>query len=197
MGERTASIDRKTKETEIAIRLGLDGQGRVLVETGFGFFDHMLTLLGFWAGFDLEVRAKGDVHIDAHHLVEDVGLALGKALAAALGDKAGIGRVGFGKVPMDEAIAEVNIDLSGRAYLVHRGDDLLPAVVAGEERDLWREFFKSLAAEARMNLHIHFLYGSNGHHLLESAFKGLGLALAQAVKPRAGGVFSTKGSLDA
>ena len=196
MTARTAGIARATSETDIALELNLDGTGQVNVSTGFGLADHMLTLMAFWAGFDLSLTCRGDTYIDAHHSLEDSALVLGQALLSALGERKGIARVGHGRVPMDEALAEVTIDLSGRPFLVYRGADLLPPVMAGEERDLWREFFKSLAAGARMNLHISFEYGLNGHHLLESACKGLGLALRQAVTFTRDHVLSTKGSLD-
>ncbi len=192
---RTASLSRTTKETDIRLSLALEGTGRTDIATGLGFADHMLTLLAFWAGFDLSLACTGDMHVDAHHSLEDVGLALGQGLAEALGDKAGIARVANAKVPMDEALAEVVVDLSGRPYLVY-ADELLPAVIAGEEKDVWREFFKSFAQRAGMNLHIRFEYGKNGHHLLEAAFKALGLALRQAVQVTRSGVSSTKGSVD-
>jgi imidazoleglycerol-phosphate dehydratase len=195
MSPRTAQIQRSTKETDISLSLALEGRGDVSVTTGYGFADHMLTLFGFWAGFDLKVTCSGDHHIDAHHSIEDVGLCLGEALKEALGDKKGIGRVGFSRVPMDEALAEVMIDVSGRPYLVYE-DDILPPVIAGEEIDLWREFFKSVAFKAGMNLHIRYLYGKNGHHLLESAFKGFGRALKESTALTQSGVLSTKGSLD-
>jgi imidazoleglycerol-phosphate dehydratase len=156
----------------------------------------MLELMGHWAGFDMEVSCEGDMHIDAHHSLEDIGLCLGSALHSALGDRKGIARVGCAKVPMDEALTEVCLDLSGRAYLVYE-EDVLPAVIAGQEKDLWREFLKSLAAKVGMNLHVRMFYGQNGHHLLESVFKGLGLALRQAVRVERESVLSTKGGLDA
>ncbi|MDR2891815.1 MAG: imidazoleglycerol-phosphate dehydratase HisB [Deltaproteobacteria bacterium] len=193
---RIAKIVRNTNETRISLELNLDGSGKVEVETGFGMADHMLTLMAFWAGFDLKAQCGGDLQVDAHHTVEDVCLCLGQALLEALGDRQGIARTGAAKVPMDEALADVCIDLSGRNYLVYNGEELLPPVMAGEERALWREFFKSLAAGARMNLHISLLYGINGHHLLESACKGLGLALRQAVAINRQNLLSTKGSLD-
>jgi imidazoleglycerol-phosphate dehydratase len=196
MEPRTARIERKTRETEIVVSLNLDGTGLCTVRTGFGFADHMLDLLGHWAGFDLDVSCVGDMHIDAHHSLEDVGLCLGSALNSALGDRKGIARVGCAKVPMDEALAEVCIDLSGRAYLVYE-ETVLPAIIAGQEKDLWREFLKSLSAKAGMNLHVRMLYGQNGHHLLESVFKGLGLALRQGVRLERDALLSTKGGLDA
>ena len=196
MADRTARITRATSETDIDLSLNLDGTGKVSVSTGFGLADHMLDLTAFWAGFDLSLTCRGDSHIDAHHSLEDSALVLGQALLTALGERKGIARVGWARVPMDEALAEVTLDLSGRPYLVYQGAELLPPVMAGEERDLWREFFKSLAAGARMNLHITYQYGLNGHHLLESACKGLGLALRQAVSTTRDHVLSTKGSLD-
>lgn len=196
MADRIARITRATSETDIDLALNLDGAGQVSIQTGFGLADHMLDLMAFWAGFDLELTCKGDIRIDAHHSLEDSALVLGQALLAALGERKGIARVGWARVPMDEALAEVSLDLSGRAYLVYQGAELLPPLMAGEERDLWREFFKSFAAGARMNLHITYQYGLNGHHLLESACKGLGLALRQAVTLTRDHVLSTKGSLD-
>ena len=190
---RKAEGRRKTKETSISLELDLDGAGRTQIQTGIGFADHMLHLLAFWADFDLNLTCTGDLHIDAHHSLEDVGLTLGKALFDALGDKAGIARMGSASAPMDEALVEVVVDLSGRPYLVY-ADDPLPDMIAGEEKDVWREFFKSLAQEARMNLHIHYRYGRNGHHLVEGAFKALGMALRQAVSETRTGVPSTKGS---
>ena len=193
---RRAQASRKSAETEIALELGLDGTGAVDVKTGFGMLDHMLDLTMFWAGMHLDLTCKGDLHIDAHHSVEDTGLVLGKALLDALGDRAGIARVGYGRVPMDEALAEVTMDLSGRPWLEWRGDELLPPLLGGEEKDLWREFYKALATSGRFNLHVEFRYGRNGHHLLESAAKGFGLALAQAVRRRGDAIRSTKGGLD-
>lgn len=193
---RAASVQRTTKETDIHLSLCIDGTGNVKIETGFGMADHMLALLAFWAGFDLDVRCSGDLHVDAHHTVEDVALCLGQALDKALGDRKGIARAASARVPMDEALADVCVDLSGRSFLVFRGGQLLPPVIAGEESDLWREFFKSFAGGAKMNLHVTLEYGCNGHHLLESACKGLGLALREAVTRNRGAILSTKGSLD-
>lgn len=193
---RTARVERATAETDIRLELDLDGTGRVEVDTGFGLLDHLLTLTAFWADFDLNLRCRGDLGIDAHHTVEDVGLCLGRALLDALGERRGIARVGWARVPMDEALAEVTVDMSGRPWLEWRGDELLPPVLAGEEKDLWREYYKALASTARCNVHICFQYGKNGHHLLESAAKGLGLALALATRRTRVHVPSTKGSLD-
>jgi imidazoleglycerol-phosphate dehydratase len=198
MAQRQATIERDTTETRIRLSLDLDGQGEVAVVTGCGLLDHLLTLTAYWAGFDLALTCTGDLHVDAHHTVEDVGMMFGRALKAALGERAGIRRVGNGRVPMDEAMADVAVDLSGRPWLEWRGDELLPPVLAGEERDVWREFYKAMCSTAGANLHITFLYGKNGHHLLESAAKGLGLALATAtgICGAAATVRSTKGSLD-
>ena len=193
---RQCSQSRNSNETSISLRLSLDGSGVTDIRTGFGLLDHMLTLTMFWAGMDLHLRCEGDLHIDAHHSTEDVGLVLGRALEQALGDRKGIVRVGYGRVPMDEALAEVTVDISGRPWLEWRGDALLPPVLAGEEKDLWREFYKALASSARCNLHVAFLYGKNGHHLLESAAKGLGLALRHAVRIEGTAIRSTKGGLD-
>lgn len=195
MEQRRAEISRETKETRIKVDLTIDGQGKVRVDTGWGFADHMLTLTSFWAGFDLDLSCTGDVHVDAHHSMEDIGLCLGQAFYDALGDKAGIQRIGFARVPMDEAMAEVAIDVSGRPYLVYE-DQLLPDLIAGEERDVWREFFKSFAFKAQINLHVRYLYGKNSHHLLESACKGMGMSLKQAVTLNGQTVRSTKGMLE-
>ena len=193
---RKAELTRETTETSVNLCLCLDGVQDIQIETGYGILDHMLTLLFFWAGCDLSLRCEGDLHVDAHHTVEDVALCLGQAIDAALGDRKGIARTGFAKVPMDEAMACVSIDLSGRPCLVFRGQELLPPVIAGEESDLWREFFKALAIGCRMNLHVILEYGANGHHLLESACKGLGLALRAAVARNRTTILSTKGRLD-
>lgn len=193
---RCGAVQRTSKETDIAVSLNLDSTEASNIATGFGLLDHMLELTAFWAGIHLSVRCTGDLHIDAHHSAEDVALCLGQALRLALGDAKGIQRVGFGRVPMDEALSEVTMDISGRPWLEWRGDDLLPPILGGQERDIWREFYKTFAATARCNLHISFLYGKNGHHLLESAAKGLGLALAQAVQISGNTVRSTKGGLD-
>ena len=139
---REAAQERHSAETRISLRLNLDGEGKTRIQTGFGLLDHMLTLAMFWAGMDLQLSCQGDLNVDAHHSVEDVGLTLGRALLQALGDRAGIARVGYGRVPMDEALSEVTVDLSGRPWLEWRGDELLPPVMAGEEKDLWREFTK-------------------------------------------------------
>lgn len=193
---RRSSQMRNSAETQISLSLDLDGAGKTDIKTGFGLLDHMLTLTSFWASMDLTVHCDGDLEVDAHHTVEDVGLVLGRALLEALGNRAGIARVGHARVPMDEALAEVTVDLSGRPWLEWRGDEIIPPVLAGEEKDLWREFYKAVASSARCNLHVSFLYGKNGHHLLESAAKSLGLALRQAVQIQGTAIKSTKGGLD-
>ncbi|MFP4213495.1 MAG: imidazoleglycerol-phosphate dehydratase HisB [Desulfohalobiaceae bacterium] len=195
MQQRRAEYSRQTKETEIRVKIDLDGKSRIQVQTGLGWADHMLTLLGFWAGFDLEIQAQGDLEVDGHHTLEDTGLCLGEALQRAIGDKSGLARVGWAKVPMDESLSEAIVDISGRPYLVYQ-DHILPLLIFGQEKDLWREFFKSLAFKAGLNLHIIFHYGQNGHHLLESACKALGLALKQGLTLQQEGVRSSKGSLD-
>lgn len=193
---RAAKIERKTKETELVAALMLDGTGNTDIKTGFGMLDHMLTLIFFWADMNLVLHCTGDLHVDAHHTFEDAGLVLGQALNAALGDKKGITRTAFARVPMDEALADVVVDLSGRPWLEWHGDEHLPPVIAGEESDVWREFYKAFASAGKFNLHINFQYGKNGHHLLESAAKGLGLALKGAVVKSGHGLKSTKGELD-
>lgn len=190
---RTAVITRKTKETDIRVSLCLE-QGDVRVNTGIGFFDHMLTALGFYAGFGLEVTAKGDLHVDGHHTVEDVGIVLGQALAQALGDKSGITRFGTAFVPMDESLARVVVDISARPYLVF--DAVMPQERIGDyDSCLTQEFFRALATHAGLTLHAAALYGTNAHHMTEALFKALGLALKQAVSVDGQGVTSTKGVL--
>mgnify|MGYP002552201206 FL=1 len=192
---RTAEIKRKTKETDIEVFVKLDGEGKVSVNTGIGFFDHMLTLLAKHGRFGLVVEAKGDTYVDAHHTVEDVGLALGQALVKALGDKAGIERYGDAWVPMDEALTQVVIDLSGRPYLVFQGEWSTPVLGGNFETELVEDFFQALAMSAAMNLHVRNLYGRNTHHIIESMFKATGRALRKAViiNPDIQGVNSTKG----
>ncbi len=194
---RKSSVSRETLETKIYLDLDLDREtAKNEISTGFAFADHMLELMSHWAGISLNIECQGDIKVDAHHSLEDVGICLGQALIDALGDRSGINRVGWAMVPMDEALAEAVIDVSGRPYLVYKGDNLLTQIIAGQEKDLWREFFKSFAFNARLNLHIIFHYGSNSHHLLESAFKACGLALKQAAAINRTNVLSTKGLLD-
>jgi imidazoleglycerol-phosphate dehydratase len=191
---RRAEIERKTAETRIRVVLELDGSRQVQVETGVGFFDHMLTHVAFHGGFDLTVEAAGDLHVDAHHTVEDVGIALGQALARALGDKAGVARYGAALVPMDESLARVVVDLSNRPLSLVTGPRR-PGAAGGFDGQLAEEFWRALALHAGLTLHVGLLYGDNDHHLLEAAFKALGRALGQAAARAQGGVASTKGVL--
>lgn len=194
--ERRATVRRRTSETDVEVRLDLDGAGRTDVGTGIGFFDHMLELLGRHAGFDLTVRAEGDLEVDQHHTVEDVGLALGAALRQALGEKRGIRRYGFFLLPMDEALAQIALDLSGRPYLVY-DLELSGVQIGGFDADLTGHFLRSLATEAGMTLHVRLLAGTDPHHVVEAVFKGLARALAVACERhgRDDAVPSTKGVL--
>lgn len=196
MDKRRARIDRKTKETEISVTLDLDGKGEYEISTGIPFFDHMLSHVAKQGLLDLEVKARGDVEVDGHHTVEDVGIALGQAIAQALGDKKGITRYGEATVPMDEALAAAAVDLSGRPYLVY-GVDLSEEKVGTFDTCLAREFFKALSNEAGMNLHLTVRYGTDPHHMLEAVFKAFGRALdaATSLDPRRPDIPSTKGVL--
>lgn len=194
---RSATVTRKTAETDLSVSLAIDGTGKAVIETGVGFFDHMLELLARHALFDLEVRCKGDLHVDQHHTVEDVGIALGQALLRAMGDKKGIGRYADVHLPMDETLTRVAVDVSGRPFLVFRTTFARDKI--GEfDTELVREWFQAFAINAGLTLHVETLYGENAHHIAESCFKGLARALrkALAVDPREGDrVPSTKGSL--
>jgi imidazoleglycerol-phosphate dehydratase len=193
---RTATIKRETAETKIELTLDLDGSGLADAATGVGFLDHMLTLLAKHAAIDLKVRAAGDLDVDQHHTVEDVGICLGQALRQALGDKAGIRRYGHFTLPMEETLATVAIDLSGRFALVFRAD--FPAAKIGDfDSELVEDFWQAAAANALCNLHILVHYGRNSHHISEAIFKGAARALRMAIEPdpRLGGVPSTKGTL--
>ena len=191
---RFAEINRKTKETDVRIRLWLEG-GEVSVMTGIGFFDHMLTALLFYAGFGAKISVKGDLHVDAHHTVEDTGLCLGMALLEALGDKQGVGRFASAFVPMDEALCHTALDLSGRPYL--HFDAPMPQERIGEyDACLTQEFLRAFANTSKTTLHCRALYGDNAHHITEALFKSLGLALKQACEIRSTGVVSTKGALE-
>ena len=195
---RTARRDRATKETTIAVVLDVDGTGRAEVSTGLPFFDHMVEQLGKHASFDLTVRAEGDLHIDAHHTVEDVGIVLGGCLAEALGDKAGIRRFASVLLPLDEALIEVALDLSGRPYLAY-GLDFAPDTPGlGSppfDPQLAEEFWRAFATAANVTLHIRRLEGKNTHHMLEASFKGVARCLRDAVRIEGSGIPSTKGSL--
>ena len=194
--QRQASIVRETRETSIKLTFNADGTGKSAISTGIGFLDHMLELFAKHGFFDLEIEEKGDLHVDCHHTMEDLGLALGTAIAQALGDKAGIRRYGSCLLPMDEALAEVALDLSGRPYLVY--DVKMPAPMVGNiDVRLFHEFFQALAVKSGMNLHVKQMVSGEVHHLYEAIFKGFAKALDQAlsVDPRIQGVLSTKGSL--
>lgn len=194
--QRTSEVSRKTSETDIVVRLNLDREGSSQVSTGIHFFDHMLILLAKHGLFDLEVRCKGDLEVDGHHTVEDVGIALGQAFDRALGSKEGITRYGMAYVPMDEALGRAVVDYSGRPFLVCQV--AFPAEKVGElNTELVEEFFRALAVHGRMNLHIEILYGKNSHHMAEAMFKSAGraLSLAAARNPAVKGVPSTKGVL--
>jgi imidazoleglycerol-phosphate dehydratase len=194
---RGARVERKTKETQILLQLDLDGTGVAKIETGIPFFSHMLEAWAKHGLMVLAVDARGDLDVDLHHTVEDVGLALGRALDEALGDKRGIVRFGTAFVPMDEALVQASVDLSGRPYLVFNVP-LQRAKLGSFDLDLLVEFFRALATEARMNLHVTMHYGANLHHVAEAVFKAVGRALADAtrVNPRIAGVLpSTKGTL--
>lgn len=194
---RQAQITRNTLETQISVSVALDGSGKSSIATGVGFLDHMLDQIARHGVFDLEVRAKGDLHIDAHHTVEDVGITLGQAFARALGDKAGVRRYGHAYVPLDEALTRVVVDLSGRPGL-HMDVKFVRARVGDFDVDLVREFFQGFVNHALLTLHIDNLKGDNAHHQAETAFKAFGRALRMAVEPdprMAGIVPSTKGAL--
>ena len=196
MANRTAEIKRKTKETDITLALDLDGAGKVSVKTGVGFFDHMLDHIGRHGLFDLTVNAKGDLAVDAHHTVEDVGICLGQALLEAVGNKRSIRRYGHFSLPMDEALANVAVDLAGRSAFAFNVKFTGPTV-GDFDVELVQEFLRALAANAKMNLHVNVPYGTNNHHIAEAIFKALGKALRMAVEPdpREKGVPSTKGVL--
>jgi imidazoleglycerol-phosphate dehydratase len=193
--KRTAEIKRSTKETEISLKLSLDG-GDANIATGVGFLDHMLDLLARHGRLGMELEAKGDLETGAHHTTEDVGIVLGQAIDEALGDRAGIRRYGFATVPMDEALAECAIDISGRPMTVWEA--ALPEVsIAGFDSELAEEFFRAIANSAKLTLHLRVRYGSNAHHMIEAAFKAFARTLREAVSidPDEPGVPSTKGTL--
>ena len=190
---RSVSITRTTKETDIALKLSLDG-GQVEVSTGIGFFDHMLTALAFYAGWGMKLTVKGDLQVDGHHTVEDTGIVLGQALKEALGDKKGIRRFGSAYVPMDEALCFTALDFSNRPYLVFDAD--MPQPMIGDyDACLTLEFMRALAFNAGITLHQKCHYGLNAHHITEGLYKSLGLAIKDAAKVEGAGVVSTKGVL--
>ena len=191
---RTSTLTRTTNETDITLSLGLDG-GDAQIATGLGYFDHMLMQLARHGGLGLEIAAKGDLQVDSHHLVEDVGLCLGDALREALGDRKGIARWGEAHVPMDETLARVVVDLSGRPYCMFQAE--LPKIILGNgfQTEMVREFFIAFSARGGFNLHAAVLYGENTHHKVEGLFKGLARALKQAVRVQGDELPSTKGTL--
>ncbi len=192
---RTATVDRTTKETAVRVELSLDGSGTATADTGLPFFDHMLQQLGTHAGWDLTVNAKGDLDVDGHHTVEDVGIAVGQALTEALGDKAGIRRFASITVPLDEAAVEVALDLSGRSFVVHEVE--IPAEMIGTfDTGLVEDFVRALATSAQMTLHVHLISGRSPHHVVEAEFKAMAKALGDACGLTGRGTTpSTKGTL--
>jgi len=194
---RTATISRETKETTISLTIDLDGSGKTQLDTGVGFFDHMLDAFSRFALVDLNVICKGDLHVDEHHTIEDVGICLGKAIRDALGDRAGIRRVGSAYMPMDEALAFAAIDISGRPYLAYTAE--FATLRCGDMGvQMAEEFFRAVTVNAGLTVHLNAVAGRNDHHKLEAMFKAFGLALrdAMAADPRVTGVLSTKGALD-
>ena len=196
MERRIGSCIRKTKETDISLTINLDGQGCNKIDTGIPFFDHMLDGFARHGLFDLDVKVKGDIEVDSHHTIEDVGVVLGKAIADALGDKAGIKRYGYFILPMDETLALCAVDLSGRPYLKYQADFTVPRL-GTMDTEMVREFFYAVSYSAAMNLHVKILEDGNNHHMAEALFKAFGKALDMAVsmEPRITEVWSTKGTL--
>jgi len=194
--DRIGSIQRKTMETEIEIFINIDGEGSYDINTGIGFLDHMLSLLSRHGLIDMNIRAQGDLYVDPHHTVEDIGIVLGEAIKKALGDKEGIKRYGHALVPMDEALIEVVLDISGRPFLVFEGE-FKTTKLGGFDTELTKEFFRALAFNAGITLHTRVLYGENTHHMIEGLFKATGRALREAITidERVKGVMSTKGVL--
>ncbi len=197
---RTARIERQTKESKVLVELDLDGSGRTDVSTGVGFYDHMLTAFGRHALFDLTVQTDGDTHVDAHHTVEDTAICIGEALREALGDKVGIRRYGDAMVPLDEAVAQAVVDVSGRPYFVHSGepDRQITAIIGGQySGSLTGHVLESIAHHAAITLHVRLLEGRDPHHIAEAQFKAVARALrdAVAIDPRESGIPSTKGAL--
>lgn len=191
---RTAHLERETKETKIDLTLEIDGSGTARADTGIPFFDHMLEQIGKHAGFDLAIDAKGDLEIDLHHTVEDVGIVLGTALKDALGDKAGVRRFASALVPLDEALVQIALDLSGRPFLVYEVDPISEWIGTFDPQ-LMEEFWRAFTFGAAITLHMRSLSGKNGHHVIEASCKGVARALRDAVRVEGTGVPSTKGSL--
>lgn len=194
MSARSARLHRETKETTVTVDVALDGRGEAAASTGIPFFDHMLDQLGKHAGFDLRVEAKGDLDVDLHHTVEDVGIVLGNAVREALGDKRGVRRFANALVPLDEALVQVALDLSGRPYLVYDVDPISEWIGTFDPQ-LAEEFWKGFVDGARVTLHLRSVSGKNGHHVIEASFKGVARALRDAVKIESDDVPSTKGTL--
>ena len=195
---RVGRVERGTKETKVVVEIDLDGTGRVDVSTGVGFFDHMLDQLGKHGSFDLTVQTDGDLHIDSHHTIEDTSIALGQAFKQALGDKRGIRRFADASIPLDESLAQVTVDLSGRPYLVHSEPEGMAPMIGREyDTTMTRHIFESFVANAEVALHVHVPYGRNAHHIVEAQFKALARALryASELDPRVHGIPSTKGAL--
>jgi len=195
---RTGRVERGTKETRVLVEIDLDGTGVVDVSTGVGFFDHMLAQLGKHGSFDLTVKTQGDLHIDGHHTIEDTAIALGQAFRDALGDKVGIRRFADASIPLDETLAQVSVDLSGRPYLVHREPDgMAPMIGPDYDAAMTRHILESFAFSSHICLHVHVPYGRNAHHIVEAQFKALARALRDAVAydAQTQGIPSTKGAL--
>lgn len=197
MTKRLASLERKTKETDIKVELRIDGTGKYNLRTGIPFLNHMLSLFSRHGLFDLNIRAKGDTEVDYHHTVEDIGIVLGEAIKKALGDKKGIKRYGEASVPMDETLVTVSIDISGRPYLIYNVNLPKKTKLKEFDPDLIEDFFRSIVNHSDITLHINLIYGRDTHHILEAIFKAFGRALDQAtmIEPRAKGIPSTKGRL--
>ncbi len=194
MEARQAKVERKTKETDIVVEMTIDGQGSYDIDTGSGFLDHMLSHLGKHSRIDLVVKAKGDLEVDVHHTVEDVGICLGNCLANALGNKKGIARYGNSSLPMEDALANVAVDLSGRAFCSYNAD-FHTEKIGDFDVECIEEFLRSFSSAGKLNLHVNVPYGTNSHHIAEAVFKALGQALCQAVKIVSGDIPSTKGTL--
>ncbi|MCX7987976.1 MAG: imidazoleglycerol-phosphate dehydratase HisB [Thermodesulfovibrio sp.] len=190
---RKASINRKTKETEIKIELNLDGSGKHDINTSIGFLNHMFELFSFHGSFDLKLQAKGDIHVDYHHVIEDIGIVLGKSIEKALSERKGIKRYGFASIPMDEALAQVSIDLGGRAFLVYNVP--FEGLIKDIDISLFEEFFRALTNNAKITLHINVLYGKDLHHIIEAIFKAFAKALKEAINISGETLPSTKGVL--
>lgn len=190
---RKSLIERETKETRISMELDLDGNGKADIDTGIGFLDHMLTLMSFHGGFDLKIICKGDLNVDSHHTAEDLGITLGEAFREALGDKVGIERYGFMILPMDEALARIAVDFSGRSCLVY-DIEFNNNSLGNMATEDFKEFFKGFVNNSLCTLHISLLYGENDHHKIEAVFKGFGRALKEAVKITSDNIPSTKGT---